>query len=101
MTEQQIVSRARESQMILESEAFKLAMEGFRQSFIDSLVKIPDEKRFDDDLRRAQMMVKMSYLFEGIFRGFIESGKIAQRNIDKNTLRDESAGMRMLRRVTG
>ena len=99
MNDQAIAIKGREAAQVLDSEVYKDAVKLFRQSFIDSLVKIPDEKKFDDDLRRAQMMVKMSYLFDGIFRGFVENGKVAQSNIDKHTLRDETPVRQFFRRA--
>ena len=99
MTEQQIVSRARESQMILESEAFKLAMEGLKSAVLQQLDECPIRDH-EGRLLLTQLR-KLSFKFEGVLIGMIENGKIAQNRIDLDKLRNESAGHRMLRRVTG
>ena len=101
MNEKHEVLRAREANAVLENAAFKEAFMRFDREFTEAFLKVPDEKKYEDDLRRAQMMLKMSKKFKSILIGMIEGAKIDQKKIDIRDLRDESAYSRWTRKITG
>jgi hypothetical protein len=100
MTEHLAITRAKEAQTILDSEAFKLAIRGFHQEFQEAILRIPDERKYDDDLRRAQMMLKMARKFESMFVGMVQNGRLAEQNVVKS-LRDEPVSRTFFRKVVG
>jgi|DEB3_MinimDraft_2_1074329.scaffolds.fasta_scaffold63613_1 hypothetical protein len=101
MSEKTEVLMARQASAVLENEAFKEALLRFDKEFTAALLKVPDQKKYDDDLRRAQMMLKMSVMFKSILIGMVESAKVDQKRIDIRDLRDETPARQLLRRVTG
>lgn len=99
MTEQQQVLRGNEAAQVLESEAFKLAMRTLRESVTDQWKACPMRDREGQVL--LLQLAKLTDKFEGLLIGMLETGKLAQHKIDMDTLRDESAPRRALRRVIG
>lgn len=88
--------------MVLDNAAFKQAFVYFDAEFLNAVLCIPDEAKYDADLRRAQMMLKMSKKFQGILIGMINKGNDAQRRIDRvKDLRDVPKAKQFLMKVMG
>lgn len=93
--------RGKEAQMVLDNEAFKSAMEIFHKGFQEAILKVPDERKYDDDLRRAQMMLKMARMFESILVGMVQKGNYAQHQVDLKKLRDEPPARVFFKKIIG
>jgi urease accessory protein UreF len=99
MNEKQQVLRGKEAAMVLENPAYIAAMEQLRSQVIEAWKAAPI--RDVEGQKLLLQLVKLCDKYEGILGGMIENGKLAQNRIDLNSIRDESAGRKMLRRVTG
>lgn len=99
MTEQQQVLRGQEAAQILESEAFKTAMNSLRQSGIDAMLNCPIRDN-EGRLLLAQY-VKIVDKFKSELISMVESGKFAQRQIDLDKLRNEPKARQFVRKVLG
>ena len=90
---------AREAEMVLNSEAYKLAMKTLK----DTAVRQWRECSVRD--REGQLLMlqfaQVIDRFESLFVGMIESGKLAQHKIDLDSSRDESKPRQFFRKVVG
>ena len=97
MSEQQVSNRGLEASQILESAAYREAMEALRQSIVNKWKEV--SLRDVEGQRLTLQMMKLADTFEGLLRGYVEAGKFAQHKMDLDRLRNESAVQKMLRRV--
>ena len=82
---------------MLDSPAFKAAIDAMKGDTLAALKKCPIRDK-EGAFLLTQLM-KMADMFEGYLVGAIESGKFAQHKIDIDSLRDESAARKFMRRV--
>ena len=99
MNEKHAVLRGREAVAVLENEAFKAAMTGLKTAVLDQWKQCPVRDREGQVL--LLQLAKLTDKFEGILVGMIENGKLAQRKIDLDEMRDESPSRRWARQITG
>lgn len=99
MTEQQTALRGREAAQILDSEVFKDAMAQLKTSVTEQWKSCPVRDR-EGQLLLLQL-AKLTDKFESILIGLVEQGKFAERKIELDSMRDESAARRFARRVVG
>lgn len=99
MNEKTYVLRGKEASMVLENEAFKTAIATLKTSVLEQWKNCP--VRDSEGQLLLLQLAKLTDKFESILVGFIENGKLEQNRIELNEIRNESAGQRMLRRVTG
>jgi hypothetical protein len=99
MNEKQAALRGKEAALVLDNEAFKAAMDGLKAAVLQQIDDCPIRDH-EGRLLLIQLR-KLAFKFEGILVGMVENGKLAQNRIDLDSIRDESAGRKMLRRVAG
>lgn len=97
MNDQQISNRGVEAAQILESQAFRDAMDALRQSIVNKWKEV--SLRDAEGQKLTLQMMKLADTFEGLLSGYVEAGKFAARQLDLDALRDESAARRIMRRV--
>lgn len=97
MTDQLTALRGKEAQMVLDSEAFKLAMGTLKSSVLDQWKACPIRDREGQVL--LLQLAKLTDKFESIIVGMVENGKLAQHKIEVDSLRDESPSRRLFRKV--
>ena len=97
MSDHKDVLRAREASAVLENKAYQEAMQSLREDIIFEWKKCPIRDKEGQTL--LLQLVKLTDKFEGFLNGRIESGKMAQRKIDLDIARDESAVQRFARKV--
>lgn len=98
MSDNHDVLRGKEAAMILESESFKIAMTTLKSSVLDQWKACPIRDSQGQVL--LLQLAKLTDKFESILIGLVENGKFAERKIDLDSLRDESAGRRFIRKVS-
>lgn len=98
MNEQLEVLRGKEASMILESEAFKIAMSTLKSSVLDQWKQCPIRDREGQVL--LLQLAKLTDKFEAILVGLVDTGKFAERKIELDSLRDESPTRRFMRKVS-
>jgi hypothetical protein len=98
-TPHQTAARGNEAARVLESEVFREAMAGMHTAILSAV----DSVSVNDDKLKLRVMDlrKAALMFEGVFVGMVQAGKLAQREIDINSLRDESPARQFFRKVTG
>lgn len=89
--------RGREAQMVLDNEAFKLAMASLKSSVLEQWRSSPIRDREGQVL--LLQLAKITDKFESLLVGMVENGNFAQTKIDLDRLRDESVAKRLLRKV--
>lgn len=99
MSERQIAQTGIEARQVLDNEAYKSAMESMRTQIIAQWKECPI--RDMEGQRLLLQLAKLCDKFEGILRGYVESGNYAERRIQMDELRDENKLRRTLRAVTG
>lgn len=99
MTEQQTALRGREAAQILDSEVFKDAMNLLKTQVMEQWKSAPIRDR-EGQVLLLQLM-KVTDKFEATLIGLVEQGKFAERKIELDSMRDESAARRFARRVVG
>ena len=87
MTPDQQVTRALDAQQVLENPVFVSAMEQMRDEIIAQWKACPVRDKEGQTL--LLQLAKLSDKFEGILRGYIETGKLAQHKINVDSARDE------------
>ena len=97
MTEQQISNRGLEAAQVLESQAYTQAMAMLRESIVAKWKTV--SLRDKEGQALTLQMMKLADTFEGILSGMVEAGKFAQHQINLDSLRNESAARRIVRRV--
>lgn len=97
MNDQSLSLRGREAQALLDNPLLKEALDTLRKATVDQWR--------DTDMRDAQgqllllQLAKVTDRFEGLLRGIVDTGKIAQRRIDLDAIRDEPQARRFMRKV--
>jgi hypothetical protein len=99
MNEERFAQAGIEASQVLENEAYKEAMRSLKAQVIEQWKSCPVRDK-EGQLLLLQL-AKMTDKFEGILRGYVERGKDAQRRIELNELRNESALRRGIRKVSG
>jgi len=97
MTDQQSVMQGTNSAQLLDNPVYQDAMRRMRDEVVHEWKTCPIRDK-EGQLLLLQL-AKLTDKFEGILRGYIENGKLAQRKIDLENLRDESKPKKLLRRV--
>lgn len=97
MTDPQISNRGLEASQILESSAYREAMEALRRSIVNKWKEV--SLRDAEGQKLTLQMMKLADTFEGLLRGYVEAGKYAQHKMELDRLRDESMAQKILRRV--
>ena len=97
MTEQQISNRGLEASQILNSVAYTEAMQLLRESIVAKWKEVSLRDK-EGQVLTLQLM-RLADTFEGILAGMVESGKLAQHQINIDNERNESTGRRIMRRV--
>ena len=99
MNEKHEVLRGREASAVLENEAFKAAITSLKSAVLEQWKSCPVRDREGQVL--LLQLAKLTDKFESVLIGMIANGTVAQKKIDMNELRDESASRRWVRKVTG
>lgn len=99
MNDQQTAANGQAAAMVLENEAYKLAMKSLREQVIQQWKDCP-VRDAEGQLLLLQL-AKLSDKFESMLSGMVEAGKFAQNKIQLDDLRSESRKERTLRRVFG
>ena len=97
MTDNQVVQRGIEAARVLESEAFKEALNSLRESVIAQWKECP--VRDKEGALLLLQLAKMADKFESILVGMLGNGKFTQRKIEMDELRDESKPRQFMRRA--
>lgn len=98
MTDQKQLQRGADATQVLESVVFKEALATLKQAVVDQWMGCPVRDREGQML--LLQLAKLTEKFEGILIGIVETGKLAKHRIDLDSLRDESAGRKFMRRVS-
>lgn len=99
MTEHQLLQRGIDANQVLNNEAFKDAFTVLRSAVVEEWKKCP--VRDQDGALLLLQLAKLTDKFESILVGMVESGKLAQHQIDLRELRNESKARNFMRRVVG
>jgi hypothetical protein len=97
MTDQQVSDRGVEAARILESQVFKDAMEGLKSSVVAKWRAV--SSRDAEGLILTHQMMTLAETFESLLAGYVEAGKFANRKLEIDNARSESAAKRIMRRV--
>lgn len=97
MTNQQQAQRGLEASQVLDNPAYRAAMDALRAEVIDAWKKCPVRDKEGQVL--LLQLAKLTDKFEGVLSGMVEGGKFAQRQLELDDLRNESAGRKLMRRV--
>lgn len=97
MTDQLTARRGKDAALVLENEAFKLAMGSLKTSVMEQWKSCPIRDR-DGQVLLLQL-AKLTDKFEAILVGMVESGKYSEHKIEMDALRDESKARRFLRKI--
>ena len=97
MTEQQISNRGIEASQVLESAAYREAMEALKASIVAKWKECSLRDKEGQSL--TLQMMKLADTFEQLLAGFVEAGKFASHKLDIDKLRNESVAQRVMRRV--
>lgn len=87
--------RGSDAARVLESPAFKAAMQMLKDEIVTEWSRAP--VRDVEGQRLLLQLHKLANKFEGLLTGMVETGKLAQVNLDAE--RDESAARKLFRRV--
>lgn len=98
MSDQLEILRGKEASMILESEAFRIAMSTMKNSVLEQWKACPIRDREGQVL--LLQLAKLTDKFEAILVGLVDNGKFAERKIELDSLRDESPTRRFIRKVS-
>lgn len=99
MNDQTLSLRGREAQALLDNPILSEALATLRQATI--------EQWSSSDMRDQQgqllllQLIKTQDRFENLLRGIIDTGKLAQRRIDLDSIRNEPATRKFFRKVIG
>ena len=89
--------RGHEAAQVLDNPAYVAAMAELRADVINTWKAAPI--RDTEGQRLLLQLAKLCDKFEGILRGHIEGGKLAQAKLDIDDLRADNATRRLLRKV--
>lgn len=91
------VDRAQQAAMVLENGAFRTAMVQLKADVVDNWKECPIRDR-EGQLLLLQL-AKLTDKFEGLLVGMIETGKLAQHQLNLDKERNESGIKKVMRRV--
>ncbi len=97
MTNHQIVQKGLEASQVLDNPAFNEAMTTLKEEIVRQWKDCPVRDK-EGQLLLLQL-AKLADKFDGILRGMLESGKLAQHQIDLDGVRNESTLRRMIRKA--
>ena len=97
MNDHQTVSRANQAQLVLENVAYIEAMQLLRDQITAEWMACPVRDKEGQTL--LLQLAKLCNKFDGIFKGMLENGKVAQHRLDLDKIRDEPAHRVFMRRV--
>ena len=97
MTTRNDVQRGIDATAVINNEAFKEAMALLKTSVVQQWKECPIRDR-EGQLLLLQL-ARLADKFEGLLVGAVERGKLAQRKIELDELRDESPARQFFRRV--
>lgn len=90
------VQRGEQARLVLEAPVFVEAMKALQDQIVSDWSGCP--VRDVEGQRLYLQLHKLSKKFEGILTGMVQTGRMAQ--IDLDAERDESRAQRLLRRIT-
>lgn len=97
MTNQQQAQRGIEAAQVLDNPAYRAAMDALRAEVIEAWKKCPVRDKEGQVL--LLQLAKLTDKFESVLAGMVEGGKFAQRQLELDDMRNESAGRKLMRRV--
>lgn len=97
MTNQQQAQRGLEASQVLDNPAYRAAMDALRAEVVEAWKKCPVRDKEGQVL--LLQLAKLTDKFESVLAGMVEGGKFAQRQLELDELRNESAGRKLMRRV--
>lgn len=97
MTNQQLAMRGIEASQVLDNAAYQEAMASLKDAIVQQWKESPVRDK-EGQLILLQL-AKLADKFDGILRGMVENGKLAQSKIDIDDVRNESSIRRMMRKV--
>lgn len=97
MTNQQQAQRGLEASQVLDNPAYRAAMDALRAEVVEAWKKCPVRDKEGQVL--LLQLAKLTDKFEGVLSGMVEGGKFAQRQLELDDMRNESAGRKLMRRV--
>ena len=97
MTNQQIAQKGLEASQVLDNPAYRAAMDALRAEVVEAWKKCPVRDKEGQVL--LLQLAKLTDKFEGVLSGMVEGGKFAQRQLELDDMRNESAGRKLMRRV--
>ena len=98
LNDQQILSRGQDAEMVLNSEAFKLALKTLRDDTIRQWKDCPIRDK-EGQLLLLQLS-KVTDKFEGVLLGLLEQGKMIQHKINLDSARDEPQIRKFFRTIS-
>lgn len=97
MNNQQLAMRGIEAAQVLDNAAYQEAMASLKEAIVQQWKESPVRDK-EGQLILLQL-AKLADKFDGILRGMVENGKLAQSKIDIDDVRNESSIRRMMRKV--
>ena len=97
MNKQQTITRGREASAVLHNEAFKRAMATLKSAVMTQWKECPVRDREGQVL--LLQLAKLTDKFESILTGMVETGKYELRQLELDSVRDEPAARRFMRKV--
>lgn len=97
MNDQSLSLRGREAQALLDNPLLKEALDTLRKATVDQW-KDMDLRDKEGALLLLQM-AKVTDRFESLLHGIVDTGKLAQRRIDLDALRDEPRARQFFRKL--
>lgn len=97
MTDQLTARRGKDAALVLDNEAFKLAMGSLKSSVLEQWKACPIRDREGQML--LLQLAKLTDRFEAVLVGMVQNGKLAEHQIDLDALRDESRARRFMRKL--
>lgn len=91
------VSRAKEAELILQNPLVVSAMDAIKADIFSQWSECPARDKEGKEL--LWQLLKTAEKFENLFKGYIETGKLASENLRR--LEEESLRQRAVRRLRG
>jgi len=98
MKEQQQLQRGIDASQVLDNAAFREAFVALNNAVVDQWRECPVRDVQGQTL--LLQLVKITAKFEAILVGMVENGKLAQRRIELDSLRNESKPRALLRKLS-
>lgn len=97
MNDQSLSLRGREAQALLDNPLLKEALDTLRKATVEEWKNCPIRDKEGQTL--LLQLAKVTDKFEGLLRGVVDTGKMAQHRIDIDAIRDEPQARRFMRKV--